>query len=276
MKASIYGLLAETPIHVGGSTSEGVVDLPIARESVTGFPYVPGSGLKGALKQYASNELTNGERDELFGKSDSAGALLVGDARLLLLPVRSLDAAAMWVTCPHLLERFGRDCARAGADEPVPQISVTRGSYRGAPKSETMPLILEERQFDCAGPIGDELSDALSALLPVDGAHANTRERLRERTVVLNDDDFVWFARNALPVNARNVLNDDTKVSENLWYEESLAPDSLLYAVIAERFPKVLHIIEELLAKRSFLQIGGNETVGMGWISVQKLLNKGS
>ena len=49
--------------------------------------------------------------------------------------------------------------------------------------------------------------------------------------MVLNDDDFTWFARFGLSIQARNVLEDGTKQSQNLWYEETLPPDTLLYAL---------------------------------------------
>ena len=52
----------------------------------------------------------------LFGTQERAGELLVSDARLLLLPVRSLTRSYRWITCPHLLERYRRDLVRAGLD----------------------------------------------------------------------------------------------------------------------------------------------------------------
>ena len=48
--------------------------------------------------------------------SDHAGALLVGDARLVLLPVRSLTTHFKWVTCPALLDRLRWDTARLGVE----------------------------------------------------------------------------------------------------------------------------------------------------------------
>jgi CRISPR-associated protein Cmr4 len=95
------------------------VDLPVAREAATDYPVVPGSSLKGALLGFARQQSSNGQermteqvRHRIFGKSDNAGGLLVSDARLLLLPVRSLSSAYKWITCPHLLERFDRDQQR--------------------------------------------------------------------------------------------------------------------------------------------------------------------
>lgn len=49
MSNVILGLLAETFIHSGIGHTEGAIDLPVAREAATDYPYIPGSSLKGAL-----------------------------------------------------------------------------------------------------------------------------------------------------------------------------------------------------------------------------------
>jgi CRISPR-associated protein Cmr4 len=105
-------------------------------------------------------------------------------------------------------------------------------------------------------------------LFPTGDEHSNTRHRLPAQLIVLHDDDLAWFARNGLPVTARNVLDDETKTSNNLWYEESLPPDTLLYAVIAERVAGMLEKLSPLLNQHRYLQAGGNETVGMGWLTL--------
>ena len=97
MKAKIVGLLAETPIHPGSGQDTGFVDLPVARESATDYPVIVGSSLKGALRDRARQENLD-DIEKIFGKHDNAGQLLVGDARLLLLPIRSLTRSYCWVT----------------------------------------------------------------------------------------------------------------------------------------------------------------------------------
>src|SRR5437763_951036 len=47
-----YWLHALTPLHVGSGRAIGVVDLPIVREAVTNWPYVPGSAVKGVLADH--------------------------------------------------------------------------------------------------------------------------------------------------------------------------------------------------------------------------------
>ncbi|RMG10520.1 MAG: type III-B CRISPR module RAMP protein Cmr4, partial [Deltaproteobacteria bacterium] len=248
MRAVILGLLAETPVHPGSGRSMGVVDLPVAREAATDYPVLVGSSLKGALRDLAERTHTE-QAAGWFGERDRAGALLVSDGRLLLLPARSLTSAYRWVTCPHLLERFLRDARRAGLEANFEPPSVERGK---ALTSGDGYLFLEEREFEIAGPVPEALVEQLGALVPDE----HTRGRLPQQLAVLHDDDFAWFARYGLPVQARNVLDDVKKTSQNLWYEETLPSDTLMYALLAGRDGEVRQVAEALFPAASpYLQV---------------------
>jgi CRISPR-associated protein Cmr4 len=138
METMCYYIHALTALHAGTGQGVGVVDLPIAREKSTGLPIVPGSGIKGVLREElnpsnpGTDDLqpckdTAGKEVEakkcwttLFGpeadtlKEDKegigfAGALNIQDAQLLCLPVRSVYGVFAWVTCPFILQRYKRD-----------------------------------------------------------------------------------------------------------------------------------------------------------------------
>ena len=261
MKTAMLGLLAETPIHAGSGRGMGVVDLPVAREAATDYPVLVGSSLKGALKdkmEKAEVDVTNAR----FGVQDHAGDLLVSDARLLLLPVRSLNGSYRWVTCPHLVERYRRDLARAELQLRPESPNVERHHVL---TTGTDKLFLEERQFTGSGAPPAELANSIAPLL----LHPETRGRLASQIAVLNDDDFAWFARYGLPIQARNSLEDKTKKSTGLWYEETLPPDTVMYALVAGRSGEALDSLNALFPENdSYLQAGGNETVGQGWFAV--------
>lgn len=268
MIAAMLGLLAETPVHPGSGRGLGVVDLPVAREAATGYPVIVGSSLKGALRDKAEN-IQDAERrfgaqgvKGRFGEQDRAGDLLVSDARLLLLPVRSLTSSYRWATCPHLLERYGRDLIRAGLPGRRPAVpNVERGAVLA---SGADSLYLEERQFSVTGP-PDGLSDAISPVI----LHEDTRQRLESQIAVLHDDDFAWFARYGLSIQARNALEDGSKQSGALWYEETLPPDTLMYSLIVGRNDEAIAALDVLFPNEDpYLQAGGNETVGQGWFAV--------
>lgn len=230
MQGRILGLLAETHLHPGAGQSEQAIDLPVARERTTDYPFIPGSGVKGALRDLAERKLGRADEsiERVYGKADGAGDLLVSDARLLLLPVRCLSRAYLWLTCPYLVERWRRDHERV-LGGPVPPLAMPDfGQADGAPViycrgGGNQTLFLEERLFRRNGELPQGLVELIAPLI----ADQAARSRLAAQLALVADDEFGWFARFALPVHAHNVL-DDNKTSINLWYEESLAPDTPL------------------------------------------------
>ena len=266
MKAAMLGFLAETPVHPGTGRGMGVVDLPVAREAATDYPVIVGSSLKGALRNKNNVGVKTKESERLFGKADQAGDLIVSDGRLLLLPVRSLTSTYCWATCPHLLERYRRDLKRAGLTSKLmlPNIESILDKKSVLAVADGEHLFLEERRFAINGQPPDELVDALKPLM----LHEETAQRLHKQLVVLHDDAFAWFARYGLAIQARNVL-DEKKKSENLWYEETLPPDTLMYALVASRNGTPTNDLKSIFSDDDpYLQVGGNETVGHGWFAV--------
>ena len=267
MEALIMGLLAETSLHPGSGQLTGAIDLPVSREAATGYPVVVGSSLKGALRDKVERE--RGRQDplvyEAFGKQANAGMVLVTDARLLLLPIRSLSGHFRWVTCPYILERLERDLALIGRPNDFGSIEVGKGEAALA-QIDGSELFLEEisfkvKQIDQG--ILDRIVDAVAPLIH----HKRARRRLGRQLVIINDDDFSHFAKFGLAVQARNQLDNNTKESQNLWYEETLPPDTVLYGLLISRTNdgNVLRALRDLLVKQPYLQVGGNETIGQGW-----------
>jgi CRISPR-associated protein Cmr4 len=118
MLTRVFHLHALSALHVGVGQAIGVVDLPIARARSTQLPIVPGSALKGVMRDELSE---SPHRETLFGperidgpNGAHAGALAFGDAQLLIFPVRSFAGVMAYVTCPFVLTRFAEDCRRAG------------------------------------------------------------------------------------------------------------------------------------------------------------------
>lgn len=263
MTTEIIGLLAETYIHPGTGQSAGAIDLPVARERVTQYPFIPGSSMKGALLDASRG---NGlDTDRLFGQQENAGQLLISDARLLLLPVRSLTSPYVWLTCPYLIERFWRDLERAGKGVALPKVAPSADDKALAAGGGD--LFLEERLFAVENKPPEELAAAIGTLIP----HDDARGRLSRQLAIVTDKAFAWFAQYALPVQARNVLDEGTKTSRNLWYEEALPPDTLMYFVMGERADGAAGKIAAHLVGRRYLQAGGNETVGQGWFAVRRV-----
>lgn len=269
MKSSIIGLLAETSLHPGTESNTGVVDLPVAREAATGYPVVVGSSLKGALRDMSQQAWSDPGKNnddprlgDVFGQHDSAGAVAVTDARLLLLPVRSLTGHYKWLTCPYLLERYKRDRELAGLSS---NFTIPRPEKETVVAKGQGQLFLEELSFSI---VDGDLNEVINYISPLI-YHQSVRDRLPGQLAIMSDDEFVYFARYGLQVNARNVL-DEAKRSKNLWYEETIPPDSLFYSLLLSRLGKEKELMEvrDLFVKHPYLQVGGNETIGQGWCVV--------
>lgn len=271
MTATIVTLVAETHIHAGVGQSTSALDLPVAREKTTHFPFIPGSGVKGAFRVWGTEKAVGLDCKTLFGNASGddlgndsgAGTLLCSDARLMLLPVRCLSDAYKWVTCPAILRRLVRDGTRAGYaafnwSPPIPN----DGTYFGV-GDQGRWLGLEEREFECAGAIDTSVIAALEAFVGPEMA-----VDMGKRLVILSDKNFTWFAQYALPVMARNSL-DENKISDGgLWYEETMAPDTILYATFGERRPGAVKSFAAAIAAAPYVQMGGNETIGQGWFKM--------
>lgn len=292
--SALIGLRADSFVHVGIGQAFGEVDLPFVREPATDYPHIPGSAFKGALRrawweahpEWKTEKAEDGSTQKvvaagpderlIFGHTDTAaGLLLVGDLRLVFLPVRALGQSFRYLTCPTLLRRVARDLGRAGgapAILPDFEQSGPADPEQAVADEGTGQLFLEEYPFTIAkgfdAATDSFLVDLLGCLVTADKGEL---AGMRRRIVLVRDDDFATFARHGLPVRMRNALDENKLVKPGaLWSEEYLPPESLLHAVLADRSngrdqPDPLAEIRQLLAGRGhYLQIGGNETVGQG------------
>lgn len=294
---AILGLLAQTSIHAGTGSNTGVIDLPIQREAHNHYPCVFGSSMKGALRIRAEQVYpaasTNTGKMELhptiaavFGadmqaETLHAGALMVGDARLVLLPVRSLTSQFKWVTSPYALQRLADDLQRfnTGIGFQLPSIKLGDELALTAEK-QADALFLEEYRFKTQAQDLSGVIKVLAQLMHKTGVE----EQLKQQLVVVSDDMFSHLAQHTTPVNAHIAIESATKTVKGgaLWYEETLPPETLLYVGLAayqarkqdsdlNTPEKVLTTVINLFTDKPWLQIGGNETVGMGWCAVSIL-----
>lgn len=286
MKYELLGIYAETSIHAGAGTSTGVIDLPIMREAHTGWPCVFGSAVKGALRAKAEQQLDKHAVTDVFGPdtknaSDHAGALAVGDARLLLLPVRSLTSHFKWVTCPALIKRALDDAKRMGKSVAVkvPSVGNENEALQAEPSAD---LYLEEFHFKAVQTDLAALIQWLASFIPSD---ADFAKRLEKQLVVVHDNLFAHLAQYATPVNPHIAIENARKVVKNgaLWYEETLPPETVMYIALAASSSRrkgadvsedavLANVLSLFPADKPYLQLGGNETVGMGWCRVSAVV----
>lgn len=284
MQTKIFHLHALSALHVGTGQGVGVVDLPIARAKATNLPLVPGSALKGVLRDEAAQQwkLDGQQIKSLFGPDNTvedshAGALALGDAHLLLLPIRSFAGTVAYATCPFILRRYARD---HNAEIPVVGLvksetaAVTNNSMLYVDKAETK-LALEDLDLSANTVESvDQWADYIAAQLYPDGVSQaeDWRKQMTQRFVILPDDIFSFLADTATEVRMRIRLDRQTRMVQNgaLWSEENLPAEAVLWGVmgIGAARDKSGASEEEMaklvLNQELALQIGGKHTVGRG------------
>lgn len=290
-------LYVETPLHAGVGSGLSSIDLPIQRERTTQYPMIQGSGIKGKLRATAEFEKLE-DINVLFGPpvtgggDEYAGALIAGDARILLFPVRSLSGVFAYTISYDVLNRFRRDLERGNAShtlewqvpDRVPgKVLVTTTSDIQANNR----VVLEEFSFESqADSRVDSIAEWITATaLPELGANDYWANKVKRSLVILPDNDFRDFVLYATEVITRVRIDRSKKTVEKgaLWTEEHLPTDTLLYVPIyatdARKNGKDGSKLsgEQILGKAralggktgNYLQLGGDETVGRGMVRLR-------
>ena len=279
MQTRIFHLQNSSALHVGTGQGVGVVDLPIARAKATNLPIVPGSALKGVLRDELKSQknLTDEDINTLFGKyknADHAGAIAFGDANLLLLPIRSFAGTVAYATCPFILRQYKRDL---GLELKVPNLTenkafITNDSVLQIDNKiglEDLDIIAKSDGDleGCANKIAEQLypDNTLD--------YQEWRKEFTKRFVVLPDSIFSFLADTATEIRTRIRIDRTTRVVQPgaLWTEENLPADSVLWGVIGvsqsrdKHNEKSAEALADLLPTEEIsLQLGGKHTVGRG------------
>ncbi|MEM2094945.1 MAG: type III-B CRISPR module RAMP protein Cmr4 [Candidatus Bathyarchaeia archaeon] len=312
-QASVIMIQAISPLHVGIGRSVGVVDLPVQRDAL-GFPTIFASSLKGSLRA-AFNRLM-GEKDctnIIFGPGEGidenyyAGAFNTLDAKLLLLPVRSLIGVYALVTSPIMLRNFKTyiEASHVGASEQnikvlLEALRKTIAYAETLNKGEVLVneggkknLSLRIAESD-AVILADEfrLSPRVS---PVIGELSKMLEAEEDWRLAVVHDDLVVnsLLERSLLRQTRVALETETKKVKqgHLWTEEDLPPQTVLYTVFFYSEPRTkTGSCQELLSKSNatgvkelfektilpngcgFMIFGGHETVGRGVAKLRKVM----
>lgn len=283
-KSTIGVFIVESPVHCGVGQDVGVVDQPIQRERHTGYPMIQGSEIKGCFRQYYKK----GNRNEIFGPEDAdkeensyASAVSFGDARVLFFPVKSLKGTYVWITSRDVMGKFKRSLTMAGIDNitlPDIQQNLTDEHILHYDDSIVVngKIVLEEYMFIATK--GNNKFDIIDSIIPKDAnEYSYLKESLKKKICVVSDDIFREFTTMSTEVITRIRINDETGVVDAgaLWTEEYLPADSILYfpvfAVGTRNTGDKLtadKVIANIKSLNSYIQIGGNETIGKGFVKI--------
>lgn len=283
-----FWIHAVTPLHVGTGRGIGYIDLPIAREKVTNWPYIPGSAIKGVVaNNFGASDVEERKKDPMlkaaFGitgesstdeANSTAGSLIFTDARMVCLPIRSFYGTFAWVTSPFCLKRLARDLKIAvpAVDDKITALTTTSTKLLGSEKSNTK-IYLEDLDISTTkDPTADNVADVIaSCVFPDD----DWRNIFKERFVIISDDIFTFLCEAGTEVNARIRIDEKTGIVAKgaLWYEESLPVETILAGTVWCDcvYTKDKSVTKDLLLKKYCeepldLQIGGKASVGKGQI----------
>jgi len=292
MRKEHYLLKVLTPLHIGAGQGLGHVDLPIVREAHTNFPYIPGTSLKGALRnleikkvaekrgekpsqveeRLTKNKFDQKEEDilrlaKIFGvagegaeegKEVGAGKVLFSDAFIVLFPVKSAKGIFSLTTCPYVINRFFE---LLGIDQRVKDVPEGKAKVLSTKDHKNLinnKLLLEEFVFEA------EESEELKKFVELVGAFVG--EENKQRGVCMNDTDFMDFVSNYTEVQTHIKIDLDTGTVEEgaLWTEEYVPAESI--------FAFSLVFLEEIsFTPPTTFHLGGDITTGKGFVKVQRL-----
>lgn len=283
MLTNICSFYAITPIHAGSGASTSAVDLPIQRERHTNWPHIQASSVKGAMRSHY--RARKGSKDNLIniifgfdqqddngensskGNSPIRGAISVSDAKLLAFPMRSNKAPFVWVTCPSVLERLKKDL-----------------QYFGRSNNFKITVPADDEGYSINSKLDGQiiLEDALVNVKSDDSIEIQfIKDHFPELTRLLcvSDQMYGYCVESCTEVQTNIKIDSEkgTAKSGALRYEELLPSDSVLYSLILfsdaydpEDSSMAAKAKAETLRNEikqtidSFMQIGGDETLGKG------------
>jgi CRISPR-associated protein Cmr4 len=267
MKRDLYTITTLSNLHVGsGDINFDIIDNQVQRDAITTLPTIHSSSLKGAFRE-ASGEgnYTNYVFGPDNGSNDShqTGAFHFFEASLLARPVRSNKKPYFMATSVGVIENF-LTFLEDFEIEIDAEIKSTLEALRKITVQKGTPLIFEN--------LNDTILEDFEA--KSNGLDVSVLETFLGKNLALfADEDFKTLS---LPVLARNYLEDG--VSKNLWYEEVVPKKSKFYFAIAKPTnldeadkQDKLNAFEKRFDNSSYVQFGGNKSIGYGYSKVEKV-----
>lgn len=311
-EASVVLLQAITPLHVGMGRGVGIVDLPVQRDAL-GIPTIFASSLKGPLRTSFDRRVNEKVcTNIIFGPREGrdedyyTGAFNPLDAKLLLIPIRSLIGVYTLTTSPILLSKF------------VTYLEVSHDINEGVKDLlDALKKIIDEANNlgkdavivsnNAKGKISLNINGKDSVIL-ADEFKLSLKEsstlgelakllNLKEdwRLIVVHDDLMInSLIERGLLRRTRVALDSKTKrVNEGaLWTEEDIPPQTILYTIFFYSNPRtntdtckalsqsdasgVKKLFEQniLPNDQGYMIFGGHETIGRGIAKLMKVVKK--
>ncbi|MCE4605947.1 MAG: type III-B CRISPR module RAMP protein Cmr4 [Desulfurococcales archaeon] len=279
---------AITNIHIGAGRSPGIVDLPVIRDPY-GYPYIPGSSFKGALKSHLGRLngcIENGSIKcdgtaqcsnicSLLGpdsletsEGGSLSGIMFTDLYPLFVPAPSPESGVVYITSKYLISRHlallgqDEDFGKSSTCEEEVNVSVGYEQYHGCKIHSEL-----YNKLSLSGKVAK--LNPLYSMIPLE--HEN---------IFLVDEAFATLAIEKVMVRVSRIRLDKatkTVAEGGLWTEEYV-PWGTLYSglvvptSINRKSPNVILQLKELINTDEnsdvyHIIVGGKETIGKGLLN---------
>ena len=236
---------------------------------------------------------------DIFGTEEGIGGVSITDAKILAFPVRTLKGVFGWITCPLVLSRYKRDLSLVKGGNinwNIPNLNSEEAIIsKDSNLKEDNCVYIEELQLKCVeNEIVSTIAKEISEALPDNNIYKEIKEKLKKDLVIVSNDVFRDLINLTTEIVTR-IRIDPLKgiVKEGaLWTEEYLPTDTILYSLILIPSARTLNLddlneklrneIENLknyaekivklfkiLYDGRILQIGGDETIGKGFVRLK-------
>ena len=227
MNTHVFKITAKTNLHVGNESGGDftIIDKAIQRDPLTGLPCINSSSLKGAINEYCCKAL-NWKEDDLirvFGSDKGKRKSNTQKGEAVFF-----DAKLLYLPQQddNTLFHF----------ETTPNII--------AMMNNRVKLFDSNFKYEA-----EKIVAGKPVVVLVDKEQKTADKQFEDKC---SDDN--------LPIIARNVLENGE--SKNLWYEQVLPAETVLYTIIQEKNDDLLNA---LVGDGKLVQIGANATIGYGY-----------
>ncbi len=233
MNTHVFKITAKTNLHVGNESGGDftIIDKAIQRDPLTGLPCINSSSLKGAINEYCCKAL-NWKEDDLirvFGSDKGKRKSNTQKGEAVFF-----DAKLLYLPQQddNTLFHF----------ETTPNII--------AMMNNRVKLFDSNFKYEA-----EKIVAGKPVVVLVDKEQKTADKQFEDKC---SDDN--------LPIIARNVLENGE--SKNLWYEQVLPAETVLYTIIQEENNDLLNA---LVGDGKLVQIGANATIGYGYCKFELL-----
>lgn len=260
----IYTIKCLTNMHVGsGDASYSIIDNQVQRDVITNFPIINSSSLKGSLREYLEQKITDKKVIKyIFGDEYGIGKYRIFPGMLLSIPVRSDERPFFRATCPRIIKDF-KNFINNFDDKKLKEVinKINEDNFIST-------CIEEGKYIDIGGDKYIAIEGYKCKVKKIDDSILNDKIKgiFGQDLIILDDDTFLKII-SELPIIARNKLENGE--SQNLWYEEVVPRESRFYFGVINGQDNQVYF-EEITKEP--VQIGGNATIGYGYCNIEKMV----